>query len=164
MCVLRASGIEFDVDGFLRVSSLAPCAVHRRGTPRLPGRVHESSGFNIAVSDASWSDLPSQIADAEQFLSRHSREIERLMRFPGVEGAVLDFPVNLRIGDGVVAQFDRFPASLVRAAGRLGLSLELSIYPGKSRSRSNKRLQRSGARARRGKRKSHRAGRSTAGR
>jgi len=118
--------------------------------------------MNIAVSDAS--DLPSQIADAEKFLAQHSREIERLMRFPGVEGAILDFPINLRIGDRVVAQFDRFPASLVRAAGHLGLALELSIYPGKSNSRSNKRLERSGARTQRGKRKSRRAGRSTAAR
>jgi hypothetical protein len=164
MCVLRAFGVEFDVDGFLRDSSLAPCAIHKRGTPRLPGRVHKSSGINIVVSDASWSDLPSQIADAEQFLGKHSREVERLMRFRGVEGAVLDFPINLRIGDRVAAQFDRFPASLVRVAGRLGLALELSIYPAKSSSRSNKRLERSGARTQRGKRKSRRAGRSTAGR
>jgi len=164
MCVLRASGIQFDVDRFLRRSSFAPCAVHRRGTPRLPKRVHASSGINVPVCDASWSDLPAQIADAERFLVKYSREIKRLIRFPGVEGAGLDFPINLRIGDAVAAQFDHFPASLVRAAGRLGLSLELSIYPGESASRSNKRLERLGARTQRGTRKAGRAGRSTADR
>jgi hypothetical protein len=46
---------------------------------------------------------------------------------------VLDFSIYLRIGRKVVAQFDRFPVSLVRAAGKLGIGLELSIYPPRSR-------------------------------
>jgi len=60
----------------------------------------------VAVSDASWSKLPAQARDAERFLSKHKREIARL---------------------------SRFPVSLVRAAGKLGSALELSIYPPRSR-------------------------------
>jgi hypothetical protein len=89
--------------------------------------------MTVAVSDASWSNLPAQVRDAESFLSKHKREITRLSRFPGVEGLVLDFPIHLRIGRKVVAQFDLFPATLVRAAGKLGIALELSIYPARSR-------------------------------
>jgi hypothetical protein len=93
------------------------------------GPRHTSSGLTIVVSDAPWSNLPAQVRDAERFLSQHRREIMRLSRFPGMKGLVLDFPIHLRIGRKVVAQFDRLPASLVRAAGSLGIALELSIYP-----------------------------------
>lgn len=134
MCVLRASGVDFDVDAFLGSSSLKPCAIHRRGSPRAGkaaprGRGHESSGLAVAVSGAPWSDLTAQVSDAEQFLAAHQTAIRDLVGFPGVDEATLDFPLELRIGDGVAAQFDRFPASLVAAAGRLGLALELSLYP-----------------------------------
>ena len=138
MCVLRASGPRFAVDRFAEKTSLPVCNVYRRGEPRLPrskprGPKHKSSGITVVVSDASWSKLPAQVRDAERFLSKHKREIKRLSRFPGVDGLVLDFPIHLRIGRKVVAQFDRFPASLVRAAGQLGVALELSIYPPRSR-------------------------------
>ena len=69
-----------------------------------------------------------QVRDAERFLATHRRAIGRLRRFPGVQVLVLDFPVDLRVGRDIVAQFDRFPASLVREAGKLSLALELSVY------------------------------------
>jgi hypothetical protein len=86
------------------------------------------------VSDASWHKLSAQISEAEAFLSKHRRELLRLSRSSGLESVVLDFPICLRIGKTirgtrVAAQFDQFPASLVRAAGALSIALELSIYP-----------------------------------
>jgi hypothetical protein len=134
MCVLRASGPRFAVDRFAERTSLPVHSVYRRGEARFPrskpkGPKHKISGITVVVSDASWSKLPAQVRDAERFLSKHKREIRRLSRFPGVDGVVLDFPIHLRIGRKVVAQFDRFPASLVRAAGELGIALELSTYP-----------------------------------
>jgi hypothetical protein len=135
MCVLRASGAEFEPDAFLEGSSLEPTKVHKKGEPRLlrskpDGPNHERSGITVAVSDASWSDLSAQVADAERFLEDYAAEIERLAHAPGVACLVLDFPIESRIdGSSVVAQSDRFPASLVRLAGQLGLALELSIYP-----------------------------------
>ena len=128
MCVLRASGEKFDVDEFLRSSSLKPCAVHRRSEAG-PRGAHEASGLSIAVSGASWSNLAAQVADAERFIATHAKEIRDLVGFRGVEEVTLDFPLDLRVGAGVAAQFDRFPPSLVRAAGELGLGLELSLYP-----------------------------------
>jgi hypothetical protein len=134
MCVLRVSGTQFDVDAFLDVSALLPDGVYRRGEPRgssakPDGEVHAESGMNISVSDAPWSDLTAQVADAERFLEDHEEEIRRLSRFPGIEDLVLDFPVDQRIGRSVVVQSDRLPVSLVAAAGKLGLALEISIYP-----------------------------------
>ncbi len=135
MCVLRASGAKFDPDRFLEASPLESCKVFRRGDPPLPksqpeGPRYETSGVTVDVSDAEWSDLPAQVADAERFLEANRGEIERLAQTPGVTDLTLDFPIELRIdGENVFAQFDRFPASLVRLAGALGLALELSTYP-----------------------------------
>jgi hypothetical protein len=137
MCVLRADGSGFDVDRFVARTSLPRVRHYRRGEPRRPQRRssrHETSGLVIPVSDSSSSDLPRQVADAEEFLARHRKELLRLRRCAGVEWLVLDFPVRLRIGkkirgQEVAAQFDRFPASLVRAAGSLDIALELSLYP-----------------------------------
>ena len=135
MCVLRASGTDFDPETFLDPSPFEPSKIYRRGDPRLPesrpnGPRYDTSGINVAVSEAPWSDLPAQVADAERFLEANRAELERLVQSPGVTDLTLDFPIELRIdGETVVAQFDRFPASLVRLAGTLGIALELSVYP-----------------------------------
>jgi len=135
MCVLRASGPEFDPDAFLGTSPLQPSKVFRRGESRLPrskpeGPRHEASGISIDVSDASWRDLSAQIADAERFIKANRLEIKRLAKSPGITDLTLDFPIESRMGgENVVAQFDKFPATLVSLAGALGIALELSIYP-----------------------------------
>lgn len=139
--------MTFDVDRFVGRSPFRPCRVFRRGEPRFPktpprGPLNQSSGFNVGVSDASWSDLAAQVADAERFLRKHASEIRRLVRFSGVEGVVLDFPVELRTKDGVAAHFNHLPCSLVGIAGRLGVALELSVYSFAPWQRSNRRLQR----------------------
>jgi hypothetical protein len=133
MCTLRTAGAEFDVYEFLRGSPFEPCKVFRRGEPRLPrsnpeGQTQDASGFNLSVSDAPWDNLPAQVADVESFLREHESEVGRLREFPGVESVSLDFPISLDVNTEVVAQFHRFPESLVRSAGRLGLGLELSVY------------------------------------
>jgi hypothetical protein len=125
--------MEFNVEKFLETSTLVPCKTFRRGEPRLTrrpeGKRYEASGMNVPVSEAPWSDLLAQVTDAERFLREHKQEIARLCSFPGVEGVSLDFPTYQRVGAATWMQTDRFPASLVRIAGELGLELELSIYP-----------------------------------
>ena len=135
MCVLRASGADFDPDAFLKESALEAFKIVRRGEPRLPksapgGPKNTYSGITLVVSRASMNDLPTQVDDAEHFLEFHRAEVERLVKTHGISDLTLDFPIELRIGDpGVVAQFDRFPATLVRLAAGFGIALELSIYP-----------------------------------
>ena len=133
MYVLHAFGTRFAADRFAAKTSLDILAVRKRGQPRFPhskprGAKHKVSGITVVVSDASWTDLAAQISDADRLLESNGREIGRLQRWPGVQMVVLDFPIDLRVSRKNVAQFDRFPASLVRKAGRLGLALELSIY------------------------------------
>ena len=43
-----------------------------------------------------------------------------------VEDVRLDVPIECR--DGAFAQFNYFPPELVRAAGKLGIGIELSSY------------------------------------
>jgi hypothetical protein len=132
-CVLRAAGPEFDVAEFLATSTLVPSRTYHRGELLLAtkpdGKKCKASGIVLSVSEAPWSDLPAQVADAEQFLRENREELSRLRSFPGVEDMALDFPTYQRLGEKVWMQTDSFPASLVAIAGALGLGLELSIYP-----------------------------------
>lgn len=129
--VLRAGGVEFDVDRFCAESSLTPEAIRRRGDPVFPGsqpqgRRHEQSFVNVVVSDGGFRDLPRQASEATEFLLAHRAEVSRLVGFPGVEGVELDFGIARR---DVVVQSDSFPTALVRVAGELGLSIGLTQYP-----------------------------------
>jgi len=126
-CVFRTSGEAFDVDAFLRDSAFNPVRVYRKGEPGSPksrGPVRRS-GFNVRVSDVE-DNIEEQVPDALHFLEEHEKEILRLLATHGVEGAVLDFGSTFR---DVGMQSERFPASIVRSAGALGLSLEVSLYP-----------------------------------
>jgi hypothetical protein len=125
MVTLRVSGANFDVDAFLRDSCLAPAAVFRRGEPRLPDRIHHSSGMNVGVSEADFADLDQQIRDALQFLATNRAEIERLINYVGVEGIQLDFPVR---GKDAFVESYRFSAELLERVGSLGIELCVSRY------------------------------------
>jgi hypothetical protein len=134
MCVLRAAGEEFAVDEFLRTSNLAPLITCRKGTSRFPdvsARLDRYSGFNIAVSDANFSDLQSQISDAVQFLQRNAQELRRLLAFPGVTSVALDFPIAER---DVAAQSETFPAILLKLLGDLRIELSFTLYPAEQES------------------------------
>ena len=79
-CVLRARGISFAVDEFLAESALKPTAIFRRGEPRLPesqpeGPKLSASGFHVVASEADFSDLQVQIADAIHFLEKNQAEL-----------------------------------------------------------------------------------------
>jgi hypothetical protein len=134
MCVLRAAGDGFDPDAFLSKSSFRGAKVHRAGEPRLPrsephGPRHLRSGLTVAVSDADWTALASQVEDALNFLRAHHHEVSRLIAFPGVDDVRLDFPLSVRAdGVSVFAQFEYLPSVLLAEAGTIGLGIELSLY------------------------------------
>ena len=88
----------------------------------------ENSTKHFPVSEAEFDNFKAQIDDAIAFLDMHGTDIQLLMAAPGASG-VLDFAIESR---DVGMQCDNFPARLVRAAGKLGLALELSCYPASS--------------------------------
>jgi hypothetical protein len=128
--VLRAYGTRFDVDAFLVDCTLPVCTVNRRGEPVRSGQPNgclcEQSGIHVSASNADFGEFPRQIEESIAFLRANAQQIRRLCEFPGIEGVTLDFGIARR---DVVAQYDHFPAELVRLAGSLGLAIELSQYP-----------------------------------
>ncbi|HEY6466033.1 MAG TPA: hypothetical protein VIY69_08585 [Candidatus Acidoferrales bacterium] len=131
-CVLRVRGADFAVDTFLTNSSLKPVAVFRRGQPQSPaanptGRKLDASGFHTVVSEADFSKLQTQIADAVRFLEESHTELSRLRVFRGIDVISLDFGIEER---DVAAQSERFPPKLLSLLGDLGIWLEFTLYPG----------------------------------
>ncbi|MGA6982686.1 MAG: hypothetical protein WBZ11_14115 [Candidatus Sulfotelmatobacter sp.] len=129
-CTLKASGTCFDVDEFLKVSSLDALNAFHRGDADFPissvTRRGQYAGVSISVGVREFSDLNSQIRDAVDFLTANEQELQRLRDFPGLERMYLDFPVETR---DMVFQSDAFPPHLLSLLGRLNIGLVLSRYP-----------------------------------
>jgi hypothetical protein len=127
-CVLRIGGDQLDADALQRATSLAVYRVDRKGDPRrLPTRGHfETSVVHIDVSDAPFSDLNRQAAEALDFLRTNADPLTAAIRFPGVEWATLDFGVEAR---DVAIDSHYLPPDLLRSAGQLGVGIEISSYP-----------------------------------
>lgn len=129
-CVLRAYGSEFDVDDYLSQVELTELLfiVRRRGLRRYERQKDPdtTSGFNLIVSEAEFTELGQQQADARAFLRKYERELRLLAAFPGVEDIVLDFGIEDR---DVAAQADYFPPELLRRMGLLQIGLVVSRYP-----------------------------------
>ncbi|MGB7601971.1 MAG: hypothetical protein WBM24_16810 [Candidatus Sulfotelmatobacter sp.] len=132
-CVLRASGTNFDVDEFLKTSSLDALTAFHRGELQFASssvtRKSECSGMNVSVSTRDVSDLRGQIEDAIEFLSKNDRELRRLRDFAGLQRMDLDFPIEDR---DVVYQRDAFPHKLLSLLGGLRIGLIVSRYPAHS--------------------------------
>lgn len=129
-CVLRASGTYFDVDEFLKTSTLDVLTAFRRGAGQFPNasvtRKSEHSGLAVSVSAREISDLTGQIEDAISFLSENDGELRRLRDFPGMERIELDFPIEDR---DIVYQRDAFPHQLLLLLGDLRIGLVISRHP-----------------------------------
>jgi hypothetical protein len=143
MCVLRVSSNRHSLSAFLAAERLPYYESHAKHDPqpygRKKGKPFGHSGFKSAVSDKEWSDLPGQIHDALRFLKRHRNAIVTLRKKYGVKDMRLDFPNALRIGTRVAAQFDYFPPELILLTGKLGLGIQLSLYPASTKRKSVRR-------------------------
>jgi len=129
-CYFTASGRTFDVDSFLKRTTLDVGTVFYRGQPlKVPkGKLRQVNGFSVTVNRTKvFGDLEPQIPKALKFLRHHHAELRRLSRFPGVSGLRLVFPCCRPEGTYGV---ERFPAELLELAGSRGIGIELSFYPG----------------------------------
>jgi hypothetical protein len=128
MCVLRADGKNFAVDRFLKNSSLKPVLIYYKGNSDGCKGIYQSSGFNVAVSDADFDNLQSQISDALIFLKKENAELKRLIEFENVEGASIDFPVGAP-PDDINVWTRSFPPELLKLLGSIGIGLDFTVYP-----------------------------------
>ncbi len=131
--VLSARGRDIDVDRFLLQSSLEAETVWRRDDPPLlrgtkRRRKPRLSGFSLFIADvdrrSSW-----HMKRVEEFLIKHSRELRRLRRAPGMTGFQIEF-VSYRRTEGI--QWDTIPASLLCLIAALGMDIEWSVWPAPS--------------------------------
>ena len=139
-CMLRISGVKLDIDRLLSEVPLRPTMSFRKGEPRFSnrprGKKHSRSGASFAVSDAEFTQFEKQKKDAMAFLKTKGAVIRKMMKWPGLDAGGLDFGVQRR---DVLVQCDEFPAELLKLAGGLGLSIELSCYPAPEMTRKRRK-------------------------
>ncbi len=133
MCVLRVYGANFDAESFLAGDTrLEPCAVFWPGVPAYDKRVargrNSDHGFHVTVSDREWSDWEGQVSDALAFLEEHQEVLEQLTGRSDVDTVTLDFPADAHPDAQAIVCDQVFPATLIRAAGRAGVAIELTVY------------------------------------
>lgn len=128
-CVLRVWGNDLDIDALLEMIKIEAYRVWHKGDPvsskaALP--IQTYSGACFTVSDAKFHEFEHQVEDAISFLERSAGDISFIAAFPGVEGAAIDFGIELR---QVFVHCDYLPPKLLALAGPLGIGIELSHYP-----------------------------------
>jgi hypothetical protein len=133
-CILTIRGKKFDVDTFVTKSKLRPYKRSYKGQPRLKTKPNgEKLSFSllaIETSKAEFDNLNEQIDDTIRYLRRNKDKLALINATKGIDNAVLDFGIDLRIDrKNVLFQSDKFPSKLLKLAGDLGLDIELSIYP-----------------------------------
>jgi hypothetical protein len=128
MCVLRVNGTDFAVDEFIKETSLKPSIIYRKGEKNFGEKVQQSSGFNVSLSNAEFDDLRSQINDAISFLRKENDELKRLLAFPNIESASVDFAISTPTED-IIIWTRSFPAELLNLLGSLGMELDFTVYP-----------------------------------
>ena len=133
-CILTIRGKNFDVDTFVDKSKLNPYKKSYKGQPRFKtkpdGEKLSFSLLSIETSKADFNNLQMQIADTINFLRRNKNKLAHIASTEGIDNAILDFGIDLRIDrKNVLYQSDKFPSKLLKLAGDLGLDIELSIYP-----------------------------------
>ncbi len=126
-CILRISGESLDVDALLSQDTLALERVWKKGEPRtIKGRFHSDSGATFVASEADLDEFDRQVKEATGFLEAHAPVITRIVAFPGVQSAVLDFGVAITQGN--VTQFSYLPPRLIQLAASCGIGVEISHY------------------------------------
>ena len=126
-CYLLATGELFDVDTFGSKSSLVSDDVYHRNEPTgRRDRIHKTNGFSVMIND-DFGNLKAQIKDALKFLATHEQEIIRLAQFPNVKVLRIVFTYCTEFSANACY---RFPKELLTLIGRIGIEIEVSIYPG----------------------------------
>jgi hypothetical protein len=144
MCVLRVAVYRKTLADFLSGTLLPVYESHDKTTPQRfgpdKGKAYGYAGFQSAVSQKEWDDLPGQVANAIRFLRRYRDDLKRLRDDFKVHDIILDFPYYFRIGKNDVAvQWDFLPPALISIAGGLGIGIEMTLYPHCGPARRRKR-------------------------
>jgi hypothetical protein len=124
-----ASGVTFDVDGFLAATGLHCDRVFRCGEKYGSGGwPRDHSGFNRWLADESELSLEQQFEVAARFLNENREALSRLRAWPGLDTAMLALIPDLEVTRSVICtKLYAFPASLVHSCAELRLELGLAV-------------------------------------
>ncbi len=126
-CILRVSAGDVDIDDLLSRVKIVPYRLDRKGQPRLRlEHVSEHNEFHILTHKAREVSLQTQITETIAFFRTHAEDLARIMSFPGVTGAELDIGI---VGRDVIVQNEYLPPELLMLIGKLGIGINLSMYP-----------------------------------
>jgi hypothetical protein len=128
-CILRIYGESLDIDTLLSQHPLVADCTWKKGEPRIikiHGKVYPDSGAHFLASDADLDEFDLQVTETTEFLELHAPVIARIVAFPGMQHAVLDFGVALK--EGYVAQLSYLPPRLIQLAASAGIGVRTSHY------------------------------------
>ena len=127
VCMFTASGLNFDVDGFLRGSSLKPFTVYHQGESPKAGNIlfrpQEEPGFMLLVSHDDKPKLVEQGLAALDFIAANNQEFEHLIEV-GAEKLLLHFGLAKH---QIAKRPQYLPPELLLAMGRSGIGLVFAV-------------------------------------
>lgn len=136
-CILRVFGSSLNVEALLAQTALKPDRVWKKGEPRSEtkpnGETLSNSSASFLASEADMSEFDTQAKEASAFLEMNHSEIRKMVVFPGVEGVVLNFGLELR---DVAIHSDYLSPKLIQVAAQSGIGVELSHYPWRNENES----------------------------
>jgi hypothetical protein len=124
VCVLVASGVDFEVDEYLQDSPFKPQQIYRKGEtldqnhPEMEPLTE--SGFVWLVGDEEYPELIDQVL---RVLDYWEEELH-LLRDAGADKMVLDFAIPERI---LLQRPQYLPSELILAMSRLEMGLVFSV-------------------------------------
>jgi len=122
-CVFVASGLNFDVDSYLKTCPFKPVATFRRGTvPAKETVPRPDSGFVVVVADRAGLDVADQAKAALTFMSKYEQEFTALRKC-GVDRLLLDFGVER---SGKIQDSHYLARDVVSALARSGFGIVFS--------------------------------------
>lgn len=128
-CNLSIIGEDLDVDALEAKLGLSGFHKNYKGTPRYKTKPEKEklpySYMSTSVSDAGFDAFEQQVKDVIAYLQQHYDILKLVSGVKEVQYFNLDFGVRYA---GKFRQGLYLPSELVRLAGELGMSIEVSLY------------------------------------
>lgn len=132
MCIFHVTSKTDSFKGFLEEYPDIPVYQrHEKGDlPQIGPEeaAYEDYGFSCDVSDRPWHDVEGQIVDMISFLEVYQFHLELMRERFQIHDWRFDLPYECRLDEQVFTQSELIPPKLMRLAGALDISIELSLY------------------------------------
>ena len=130
--MFRFSAKKFDVDAYLKQSSLQAVEIFKPGEYQqtaLESWITEYPGFCVAASEADFDDFKQQMLDTAAFIHANKQELINLSQIPDKVSFFFDFGLETTLfEEDVWVDTFSFPIEFLRLLCETGASMELSYY------------------------------------